>query len=82
VAHRTSGKGRTYANITACVGVPKMMQASSKPYTDYERAEYWATKKAEYAEAAKAFKAKNAAPSQDFDDFPAALADDDDSLPF
>jgi hypothetical protein len=82
VAHRTSGKGRTYANITACVGVPKQMKAGLVRYDDYERAEYWATKKAEYREAAQRFRAENAAPSSDHDDFPDALKDTDDDLPF
>jgi hypothetical protein len=82
VAHRVSGKGRTYANITACVGVPKQMQGNLTKYTDYERAEYWATKKAEYADSAAKFRGESAAPSQDFDDFPSALKDDDDDLPF
>ena len=87
VAHRTSGKGRVYANITACVGVPKAMLATVTAYTDYVRAEYWETKKQEYAEAAARFKADQSpkATKHDgtFDDFPAALEDDDDSnLPF
>lgn len=82
VALRTSGKGRQYANITACVGIPKQMAATVTKYDDYERAEYWQTRKQEYATAAAAFRAKSAAPSQDFNDFPAALADEDDGLPF
>lgn len=82
VAHRTSGKGRTYANITACVGVPKQMASSLTPYTDYVRAEYWATRKQEYAAAAEKFRAEQGAPTEDFEDFPAPLADEDDGLPF
>jgi len=82
IAHRTSAKGRTYANITACVGVPKQMADTLKPWLDYERAEYWATRKKEYAEAAQKFKASQAAPPDDFEDFPNALKDDDDGLPF
>ena len=84
VAHRTSGKGRVYANITACVGIPKQMAATTTAYTDYTRAEYWGTKKQEYAEAAARFKAEHA-PSKkgEFADFPPPLEDDaDDGLPF
>ena len=87
ISHRTSGKGRIYANITACVGVPKAMLATVTAYTDYVRAEYWETKKKEYAEAAARFKADQSpkATKHDgtFDDFPAAPEDDDsDSPPF
>ena len=82
VAHRESKKQRTYANITACVGIPKQMAATVIQYDDYVRAEYWATKKKEYAEAAAKFRAETAAPSSDFNDFPAALTDEDDDLPF
>ena len=80
VAHRTSGKGRTYANITACVGIPKQMHTSVSKYDDYVRAEYWATRKQEYAEAARKF--RGAPPNGEFDDFPAALEDGADDLPF
>lgn len=82
VAHRTSGKGRVYANITACVGIPKQMAGSVTKYTDYERADYWATKKAEYAEAAAKFRGEASRQQESDDDFPAALADEDDDLPF
>ena len=84
VAHRTSGKGRIYANITACVGIPKQMAATVTAYTDYTRAEWWTMKKQEYAEAAARFKAEHA-PSKkgEFEDYPAPLEDDDTaSLPF
>lgn len=87
VSHRTSGKGRTYANITAIVGVPKQMVAACVKYTDYARAEFWETKKNEYAEAAARFKAENEQQSKgrggdDYEDFPGALEDEDDDLPF
>lgn len=85
VSHRVSGKGRTYANITACVGIPKQMAGAVTKYDDYERADYWQTKKQEYAEAAARWKAENApkkAASDDFEDFPGALTDTDDDLPF
>ena len=86
VSHRTSGKGRVYANITAIVGVPKQMAATVAQYDDYVRAEYWATKKQEYAEAAAKFReestAKPARSGTEFEGFPDALADEDDDLPF
>lgn len=88
VAHRVSGKGRTYANITACVGIPKQMTGSVRPFTDYVRDPYWATKKAEYASRAAAFTgaASRVAPSSssaeqepDFSDVPFP---DEEPLPF
>lgn len=80
VSHKISGNQRTYANITACVGVPKQMQSTVTKYTDYQRAEYWETRKKEYADAARKFRAENGAAPDD--DFPAALNDVDDDLPF
>ena len=82
VAHRTSGKGRSYANITACVGVPKQMQSALTKYTDYKRADYWETRKKEYADGARKFRADNGAANGEFDDFPSALQDGPDDLPF
>jgi hypothetical protein len=81
IAHRKSGKGRIYANITACVGIPKQMAGSVEKYTDYVRADYWATKKKEYAEAAAKFRADAGAPPTDFEDYPGP-SDDSDDLPF
>lgn len=83
VAQRQSAKGRTYANITACVGIPQQMRGNLPTYADYTRAEYWDTRKKEYAEVAARFRSNMAAaPDDDFSDFPAPLADEDDSLPF
>ena len=74
---------RTYATITACVGIPKQMQGATTRYDDtYVRADYWAARVAEYAAAAEAFRAASAAPSEDHNDFPSALADEKDDLPF
>jgi hypothetical protein len=56
VSQKVSGKGRTYANITACVGIPKQMAGTATKYTDYVRDGYWAEKKKAYAVAAAAFK--------------------------
>lgn len=69
VAHRISGKGRSYANITACVGVPKQMAKGIGAYTDYTRDEYWQEKKDAYAAEVRAFRSASAPPSNDdFDD--------------
>lgn len=81
VAHKTSGAGRTYANITACVGIPKQMAGATTKYEDYKRADYWDEKKKGYAEAVRKFRAEQAPSTVDDDDFPAPLHDDDD-LPF
>ncbi len=80
VSHSVSSQGKTYANITACVGVPKQMQGSAPAIGDYVRAEFWAKKKKEYREAADKFRADQGAPPQDFDDTQAF--DDSDDLPF
>lgn len=77
VAHRTSGGGRTYANITACVSVPKQMGNLPAFLAAYVRADYWQERKEEYAKVAKAFRAEAGAPSDD--DYPAP---DDSDLPF
>jgi hypothetical protein len=79
VSHNTSGNGRTYANITAAVGVPEMMRKSLPTFPAYERPEFWNDRKAEYAKGAQAFRAASAAPPDDFEGGP---LDDDDSLPF
>jgi hypothetical protein len=78
IAHRTSAKQRVYANITACVGIPRQMAAGVETYDDYVREEYWATKRKEYADAAARFRADAGAPTQP-DDIPAHT---DDDLPF
>lgn len=88
ISHRTSAKGKTYANITAMVGIPKQMADGVTKYTDYVRDDWWTKKKEEYAAAADAFRAANAPKpkvktgAEDFDDFPGSLQDEDDDLPF
>jgi hypothetical protein len=82
VAHKVSGHNRTYANITACVGVPKQMASAVTKYDDYVRADYWDTKKKGYAEEAAKFRADMGGGAVNEDDFPAALNDEDDDLPF
>ena len=83
VSHKRSGKDRIYANITACVGVPKQMAAAVTKYTDYKRDEWWEKKKTGYAEAARKFMAESApSTSDEFEDFPDGAGDDDSQLPF
>ena len=91
VSHRTSGKGKTYANITAIVGIPKQMAGSVEKFTGYVRDEWWAKKKEESATAADAFRAanapkqtkSNAGPLNVFGDVPGAFQEEDDTdLPF
>lgn len=83
VEHRESGAGRTYANITAAVGVPEMMRASLPAFPEYRRPDFWSQRKEEYTKEAQAFRAKAAAPpSDDFEDSPEALRDGEDDFPF
>lgn len=81
VAHKTSKNGRVYGFIQSIVGLPKGMQAPD--VAGYERADFWAERKKEYAEEAKKFRAMHAAPMSEVDDdgLPPAF-DDDSSLPF
>lgn len=76
VEHKVSGGGNTYGNITAIVGVPKQMQANLPKFGTYERPEFYATRKTEYAE--EVAKLRPVTPDDDFD---GGLQDDDD-LPF
>jgi hypothetical protein len=81
ISHKTSGAGRTYANVTACVGVPKQMAAGIGKYEDYDRADYWDEKKKAYADAARKYRADSApASAEEFDDSQAF--DDSSDLPF
>lgn len=81
VAHKQSGKGRTYAFIQSIVGVPSAMRQALPSFPSYTRADYWQTRKDEYLKAASAFRAKHAAPPTD-DDFSQATDDSDADLPF
>jgi len=81
VAQKISGGGRTYANIVSCVGVPKQMQGALPTFDAYQRADYWETRKKEYAEAARKFRADAGAPPAGSDD-DRIPDEDDDSLPF
>ena len=70
VSQKVSGKGKTYANITACVGVPKQMQGGLGSYLgNYKRDPYWETKKKQYAEAASLFRAQDDdAPREEYEE--------------
>ena len=83
VANQVSKKGRTYAVINACVGIPKQLQNATEDYTSgYTRAEFWQTKKADYAEAVRKYRAEQAPPA-DVDDLDESQAQEDaDDLPF
>lgn len=84
VEHKTSGSGRTYANIKGIAPLPKQMAAAAPATDGYTRPEYLTERKKAYAEEAKKYRAKVNAPSSHpmddgFDGFPPAA---DDDLPF
>jgi hypothetical protein len=83
VAHKVSGKGRTYATVVAIVGVPKQMQAALPALPAYTRdAEWWDSKKAANAEAVRGFRTAPPAPRHLTDEPPAYDGDEADGLPF
>ena len=79
ISHNTSGQGKTYANITACVGIPRQMKDSAPAINGYKRSEFWADRKKRYADEARKFRVEEA-PDQEYSD-DSSLPDDDD-LPF
>lgn len=81
VAHKVSANQRTYANVTACVGIPKQMASATTNYTDYTRADYWTEKKKGYAEAAAKFRASSQH-EPEYDEEYAMANQVDDDLPF
>lgn len=85
VEHKTSGSGKVYANVISVTSCPKQLPKMSPLH--YERSEWWATKKAEYAERVAQFRRSDTpavAAAKAADAHAAALvgADDDDALPF
>lgn len=80
IAHKKSGKGKTYAYIQTIVPVPKRMQGDLPDMTaGYKRAPFWATRKQEYAKNVAAFHGapvSNGA-SQEYADYPDQHPDDD-----
>jgi hypothetical protein len=79
VAHNSPGGGKVYANIAACVGVPKQMQGVLVSYDDYERADFWAKRREQYAEAVREFRGEQATGGSDL---PSPFDPDDADLPF
>lgn len=78
IEQRQSAGGRAYANIATIAPLPKAMP---KPETGkYERAPYWAERKATYA--AEVAKFRGAAEPAPFSEKPKALQAEDDDLPF
>lgn len=82
ISHKVSGKNRTYANITACVGIPKQMAGTVTKYTDYQRAEYWDQKRKQYAEDAARFRSEATPAAEPDDEFAGFPPETDDDLPF
>jgi hypothetical protein len=60
IEHRESGAGRIYANIQSLVPVPKGLAVPE--LTGYERAPYWAERKAKYLADVTAYRAVNQPP--------------------
>lgn len=86
VEHKTSGKGRTYANVKGITPLPPQMAVAAPSAEGYTRAEYIEERKKTYAQESRAFRKAAAAPpsdpsEMDDSDYNAATADDSD-LPF
>lgn len=78
VEHKVSRKGRTYARIRSIAPLPQTMQPPVA--NGYTRPDFWAERKAEYANEAAIFRARTQpAP---LDDEPIPTPGDDDDLPF
>lgn len=84
VTHKTSGKGNLYALIQSIMPLPKQMRDGLPDTTKYERAEFWAKKKAEYAKATQEYSQGKItkAPAPHGDETPDDAPDEDDDLPF
>jgi hypothetical protein len=88
VAHKVSGKGNTYAFIQSIAPLPPKMRDGAPTAEGYERAEFWAKRKAEYAASVEAHGAKTghgakaAGGSAGFADYPESMDEQDDDLPF
>lgn len=75
VGHKQSKKGRTYAVLMSVMKVPAGM--AIPPLKPYERPEFWAERKAEYATGAAEYRARIGAPKAK-----GQTVADEDSLPF
>lgn len=88
VEHKTSKGGRTYANISSAVKLPKVMEPGAPIGDDYERPAYLIDRKAEYEVGAKGYRQQigatigNAKRALADDDFASVPDEGDDDLPF
>ena len=83
VEHKSSAKGRTYANVKGITPLPPQMAVAAPGAEGYTRAEYIEERKKAYAQESRTFrKAANAPPAEgeSFEDY--SQDDDDSSLPF
>lgn len=81
IEHKTSAKGRLYANLLGIAPPPKGVERRALG-ADYQRADYWADRKREYAEQAASFRARHAPPAPRPVAEVLAAAGADDALPF
>lgn len=85
VAHKTSGRGNTYAVIAGIAPLPRKMLADAPTLEGFERAEFWAKRKAEYAAGAQAHADKfptGPKAAEDVPDPEYAEDDLDETMPF
>jgi hypothetical protein len=81
VEHKKSRNDRKYGNIVSITRLPKGLEPPD--VGEYERPEFWASRKKEYADEAAKFRAETQAPQgEPLNDFPEALDEGDDDLPF
>ncbi len=83
VEHKTSQKGRTYANVKGITPLPPQMAVAAPSADGYTRAEYIEERKKAYAQESKAFRKAAMAPAPDeSDDTDYSVDTKDDDLPF
>lgn len=80
IEHKTSGAGRTYANITN-IG-PLLRGMPGIEARDYARADHWERRKTEYADKVRAFYGAQSDQGDPSESEFAATAPEDDDLPF
>ncbi len=81
VEHRTSRNGRLYGLASNIMPKPKNVEPIQP--LNYERADYWAKRKEEYAALVSAHRAIQGNGGPSYDELPPSLQDDDDDdLPF
>lgn len=81
IEHKTSASGRTYAAIKTIAPLPKGMSAPALP--QWERPDFYASRADGYAEEVADYLNKiNPPTSSTLADMPAALAEENDDLPF